>query len=68
MRGRAADIDAAETLAAAAGGGPYFAIEPWAEGAGWRPASLLCDPAVLAERVAHARAVIAGRAGIGAAE
>ena len=44
--------DASEALAAAARAGPYFAIEPWAEGAGWRPASLLvCDPAVLSERV-----------------
>jgi hypothetical protein len=69
MREPAADVDAAEALAAAAGAGPYFAVEPWAEGAGWRPASLLVsDPAVLAERVSHARAVIAGRAGLAAAE
>ena len=60
---------AAEALAAAAGAGPYFAIEPWPEGAGWQPATMLVsDPAVLAGRVAHARAVIAGRAGIAPAE
>ena len=60
-----ANADASEAPCA----GPYFAIEPWAEGAGWRPASLLvCDPAVLWERVAHARTVIAGRAGIEPAE
>jgi hypothetical protein len=69
MRGLAADVDAAEALAAAAGAGPYFALEPWAEGAGWLPASqLAADPAVLADRVAYARAVIAGRAGIAAEE
>jgi len=69
MRGLAADVDAAAALAAAAGAGPYFALAPWAEGAGWRPASLLVsDPAVLADRVTHARAVIAGRAGIAPAE
>jgi hypothetical protein len=69
MWGRAADVDAAEALAAAAGAGPYFALEPWAEGAGWRPASLLVsDPAVLADRVTDARAVIAGRAGLAPAE
>ncbi len=69
MRGLAADVDAAEALAAAAGCGPYFALEPWAEAAGWRQASLLVsDPALLADRVTHARAVIAGRAGIVPAE
>jgi FhuF 2Fe-2S C-terminal domain len=69
MRGVAADVDAVHALAAAAGVGPYFAVEPWAEGAGWRRASLLVsDPAVLAGRVTHARAVIASRAGIAAAE
>jgi FhuF 2Fe-2S C-terminal domain len=69
MPGPAADVEAAEALAAAAGAGPYFAIEPRAEGGGWRPASLLVsDPAVLADRVTHARAVIAGRAGLAPAE
>jgi FhuF 2Fe-2S C-terminal domain len=69
MRGLAADVDAAEALAAAARAGPYFTLEPWTEGTGWRPASLLVtDPAVLADQVAYARAVIAGRAGIAAAE
>jgi hypothetical protein len=69
MRELGADVDAAEALAAAAAAGPYFAVEPWAEGAGWRQASLLVsDPAVLTDRVTHARAVIAGRAGIAPAE
>jgi hypothetical protein len=69
MRRLGADVDAAEALAAAAGAGPYFAVEPWAEGAGWRQVSLLAsDPAVLADRVTHARAVIAGRAGIAPGE
>jgi FhuF 2Fe-2S C-terminal domain len=69
MRRLGADVDAAEALAAAAGAGPYFAVEPWAEDAGWRQASLLAsDPAVLADRVTHARAIIADRAGIAPAE
>src|ERR1700683_4891724 len=69
MRGLAADVDAAEALAAAAGAGPYFALEPWAEGTGWRQASLLVsDPAGLAGRGTHARGVTAGRAGIAPAE
>ena len=69
MRGPAAGVDAAEALAAAAGAGPYFALVPWAEGAGWRQASLLVtDPAVLADWVTHARAVVARRAGIVPAE
>ena len=37
MRGLAADVDAAEALAAAARAGPYFTLEPWTEGTGWRP-------------------------------
>jgi hypothetical protein len=62
-------VAAAEALAAAARAGPYFALEPWAEAAGWQPASLLVsDLVVLAGRVTYARAVIAGRAGIAAAE
>jgi hypothetical protein len=69
MPGPAADVDAAEALAAAAGAGPYFAVEPRAEGGDWRPASsLVSDPAVLADRVTHARAVIAGRAGLAPAQ
>src|ERR1700678_1709578 len=69
MRRLAAEVDAAQALAAAGGAGPYFAVEPWAEGAGWRRASLLVsDPTVLAGWVTHARAVIAGRAGIAAAD
>jgi len=67
--GRPADTDAARALAAAAGAGPYFALEPRPQGAGWRPARLLVtDPATLAGLVAHARAVIAARAGLAPAE
>jgi FhuF 2Fe-2S C-terminal domain len=63
------EVDAPAALAAAAGAGPYFALEPWAAGAGWRPASLLAhDGAVLSERVTHARHVLAGRAGIATAD
>ena len=52
VREPAADVDAAEALAAAAGAGPYFAVEPWAEDAGWQPASLLVsDQAVLGAAV-----------------
>jgi hypothetical protein len=69
MPGTAPHADAAEALAAAAGAGPFFTIDRWVAGAGWRRASLLIsDPAVLADRVNHARAVIAGRAGIAPAE
>ena len=69
MRGLAADVDAAQALAAAGGAGPYFAVERWAEDAGWRQASLLVsDPAALASQVTHARAVIAGQAGVAPAE
>jgi hypothetical protein len=69
MPGLPTNADASGALAAAAGAGPYFTIEPWAEGQGWRPTNLLIsDPAVLADRVAYARAVIAGRAGIAPAE
>jgi hypothetical protein len=58
-------VDASDALAAAARAGPYFALEPWAGGAGWRPATLLIsDPAVLSERVTHARGLLAGQAGI----
>jgi hypothetical protein len=69
MRRQAADVGATRALAAAARAGPYFAVDPRAEGAGWRPASLLVsDPAVLAGLVTHARAVIAGQAGIAPAK
>jgi hypothetical protein len=65
MREPTAEVDASGALVAAAGAGPYFALEPWAAGAGWRPARMLADDqAVLAERVAHARGVLAGRAGL----
>jgi len=63
------DVDASGALAAAASAGPYFGLEPWTAAGGWRPASLLAhDQAVVAERVAHARRVLAGRAGVAPAE
>ncbi len=56
-------------LAAAATAGPYFTIQPWASGAGWRPfAGLLADPAVLPERVGQARVLMARNAGCGAGD
>jgi FhuF-like iron-sulfur protein len=51
-------------LAEAAQAGPYFTIQPWSAGVPWRPfGMLLADPAVLPERVAHARAVLARNVG-----
>jgi FhuF 2Fe-2S C-terminal domain len=64
MNGPPVDADCSAALAAAAGAGPFFGVEPWVPGAGWRPLrELVGDPAVLRERVADARAVIAARAG-----
>jgi hypothetical protein len=52
--------DAAAAVAAAAAAGPYFALEPWAGGAAWRPLGVLVtDPEVLRELVSHARGVLA---------
>lgn len=69
MPRRPANADASGALAAAAAAGPYFAVEPRAEGAAWRPANLLVtDPGVVSEQVARARNVIAGRAGIAPAD
>jgi hypothetical protein len=69
MPGLPTNADASGALATAASAGPYFTIEPWAEGQGWRPANLLIsDPTVLADRVTYVRAAIAGRAGIAPAE
>lgn len=59
-----ADLGAA-ALAQASAVGPYFAIEPLTAAAPWRPMSLLMsDPAVLTERVGHARGALARGAGI----
>jgi len=61
-------------LAEAARAGPYFTVhpvsgQPWSGGAGWRPfAALLTDPAVLPERVAHTRSVLARNAGCAAGD
>jgi FhuF 2Fe-2S C-terminal domain len=60
-----ADVDASAALAAAAEVGPYFVIGPSPAGPRWRPLTVLtADPAVLRERVGHARRVIAGQAGL----
>jgi hypothetical protein len=69
LGGLGLEVDAAAALGAAAGAGPYFAVEAWVAGAGWRPVrELAADPEVLAGRVAYARADIAGRAGLTPAE
>ena len=65
MNRRPASAQAAAALAAAARAGPYFAVEPFDGGEGWRPLrALVSDPAVLAERVAHAAGALARGAGI----
>jgi FhuF 2Fe-2S C-terminal domain/Ferric iron reductase FhuF-like transporter len=57
-------VDASAALAVAAGAGPYFVIEPLAGGGPWRPLRVLAaEPAVLRERVAHARGVLERNAG-----
>jgi FhuF 2Fe-2S C-terminal domain len=69
LGGLGLEVDAESALAAAAGAGPYFAVEAWVPEAGWRPVrELAADPEVLAGRVAYARADIAGRAGVLPAE
>jgi hypothetical protein len=55
----------AGAMGVAAEVGPFFGVEVWRAGDGWRPLDdLVTRPAVLAERVDAARAVIAGRAGM----
>lgn len=55
----------AAALGQASAAGPYFTIQPWSSGAGWRPLSaLVAEPAALSERVSHARGVLARQAGI----
>ena len=47
------------------GPGPFFDLDRWRPDQGWRPfEELVSSPEVLAERVEHCRAVIAGRAGL----
>jgi FhuF 2Fe-2S C-terminal domain len=59
------DADSSEALAAAARAGPFFGLEHWALGAGWRPLGVLVsDLPTLRGRVTDARAVIAARAGL----
>ncbi len=61
---------AASALARAAEAGPYFALQVWPSGSHrpaspWRPlAEFVSGPAVAAERVAHARGVLARDAGV----
>jgi FhuF 2Fe-2S C-terminal domain len=64
MDSQPADL-ATAALAQASGVGPYFTIGPLTSAAPWRPMSLLVsDPAVLTERVGHARGALARGAGI----
>ncbi|MCW3841193.1 (2Fe-2S)-binding protein [Micromonospora yasonensis] len=45
--------------------GPFFALESWRAGDGWRPLDdVVSDPLVIAERVSTARTVMAERAGL----
>ncbi|MFI5489126.1 (2Fe-2S)-binding protein [Micromonospora echinaurantiaca] len=45
--------------------GPFFALESWRDGDGWRPLDdLVSDPQVVAERVAAARTMMAERTGL----
>lgn len=47
------------------GPGPFFALDRWRAGQGWRPLDeLVSSPAVLRERVDLGRAIIAERAGL----
>ena len=57
-------MTSAEALRAAAAVGPYFAWEPWSDGAGWRPLTELTGGDVLAERVAAARTALIGMFGL----
>jgi hypothetical protein len=57
-------MDAVEAWAAAAQVGPFFQVDAWRPDQGWRPLAELTDPAVLAERVAVAREIIAAPAGV----
>jgi FhuF 2Fe-2S C-terminal domain len=62
-------VDTGRALAEAATAGPYFTIQPWSAGRGWRPlGDLLTDPALLPERVGQARTVMAGNAGCATAD
>jgi len=57
--------DAAAALRAAADVGPYFAVDPVADGPAWRRfAHLVNDPAVVRERVGVVRAALASRCGV----
>jgi hypothetical protein len=57
-------VTSAEALRAAAAVGPYFAWEPWSDGAGWRPVAELTTAEVVAERVAAARTALIGMFGL----
>jgi FhuF 2Fe-2S C-terminal domain len=64
---RPAAARTAAALARAARAGPFFVVEPWTPAARWRPLhGLVTDPSALAERVGHARGILARRAGIAA--
>jgi len=57
-------VSSAAALRAAAAIGPYFAWDPWSDGAGWRPLTDLTDGDVVAERVAAARTALIGMFGL----
>lgn len=65
MTRRPALAGTAAALAQASAAGPYFTIQPWSPGTGWRSLSaLISDPAALRGRVSHVRGVLAGQAAI----
>jgi hypothetical protein len=55
----APEVDAVAALARASAAGPFFAVEPWAARAGWRPVADLVDGSALAECVAAGATVLA---------
>jgi ferric iron reductase protein FhuF len=62
-------VIARDSLARAAGFGPYFAVDLDPSGDGWLPLGLLIDdPAVVRERVAFVQDALATRCGLPAAE
>jgi hypothetical protein len=55
----------AAALEQASAAGPYFTIQPWSSGTGWRPLSaLISDPAALCGRVSHVRGILGRQAAI----
>jgi hypothetical protein len=62
-------VTASAALAQASAAGPYFTLQRWSSRGGWRPlGTLTSDPAVLRERVGHARGLLARQCGIAPAD